>query len=308
MCLPHRTGGLSIVRRVERAVTIINAGGGSVGDDSGDRVRAALAKAGVDSEVAVLDAGKIEGRAADAVKSGARMVIAAGGDGTIGTVASVLAGTDTALAILPLGTLNHFARDLGIPADLDEAAALVATGKARSVDVGEVNGRIFINNSAIGLYPLMVLDRDTQQRRLGRSKWLALVVASVRTLVRFGHQRLRLTVNGRPAPADTPLLFVGNNDYKLDLPNAGSRDSLSDGKLCVMVMRSKSRAGFVAATARALLGRTRGNDMARLDNVTMLRVESRRSSLPVALDGETNYMKPPLDYRIRPGALKVIAP
>ena len=154
----------------------------------------------------------------------------------------------------------------------------------------------------------MVLDRDAQQRRLGRSKWLALTVASVRTLVRFGHQRLRLTVNDRPARADTPLLFVGNNDYKLDLPNAGSRDRLNDGRLCVMVLRSKGRAGFLAATARALLGRTRGNDMARLDGVTTLRVESRRSSLPVALDGETNYMAPPLDYRIRPGALNVIAP
>ena len=293
---------------MKRAVTIINAGGGSVDEDAEGRVRAALAEAGIDSDVAVLAATAIEQHVTAALESGVRLVIAAGGDGTVGTIAGILAGTDTALGILPLGTLNHFARDVGIPADLDEAAALLAMGREQKVDVAEVNGKIFINNSAIGLYPMMVLDRDAQQRRLGRSKWLALIVASARTLARFGHQRLRLTVNGRPAPADTPLLFVGNNDYRLELPDAGSRDSLNDGRLCVLVMRSTGRAGFLAATARALFGRTRGNDMVRLDGVTTLRVESRRSVLPVAIDGETKHMKPPLDYRIRPGALKVIAP
>jgi len=293
---------------VKRAVTIINAGGGSVDEDAEGRVRAALAEAGIDSDVAVLAATAIEQHVTAALDSGVWLVIAAGGDGTVGTIAGILAGTDTALGILPLGTLNHFARDVGIPADLDEAAALLAMGREQKVDVAEVNGKIFINNSAIGLYPMMVLDRDAQQRRLGRSKWLALIVASARTLARFGHQRLRLTVNGRPAPADTPLLFVGNNDYRLELPDAGSRDSLNDGRLCVLVMRSTGRAGFLAATARALFGRTRGNDMVRLDGVTTLRVESRRSVLPVAIDGETKHMKPPLDYRIRPGALKVIAP
>ena len=107
---------------------------------------------------------------------------------------------------------------------------------------------------------------------------------------------------------DTPLLFVGNNDYQLALPGAGRRDTLDDGKLCVMVMRSKGRAGFVAATARALVGRTRANDMVRIDGVERLRVASRRSQLAVSLDGEVCHIKPPLDYRIRPGALKVVAP
>jgi diacylglycerol kinase family enzyme len=223
-------------------------------------------------------------------------------------VAGELAGSEATLGVLPLGTLNHFARDLGIPAKLDEAAALIASGHATKVDVAEVSGRVFINNSAIGLYPLMVLDRDAQRRKLGRSKWFALMVASARTLARFGHQRLRLTINDRPAAADTPLLFVGNNDYRLALPNAGSRSSLKDGRLCVLVMRSKSRAGFLGATARVLLGRTRDTDMVRLDDVQTLRVDSRRSLLPVSLDGETLYLPPPLDYRIRPGALRVIAP
>ena len=153
----------------------------------------------------------------------------------------------------------------------------------------------------------MVSDRDAQQRRLGRSKRLAMLVAALRTLARFRHQRLTLTVNDEQEPVDTPLLFVGNNDYHLALPGAGRRDALDDGKLCVMVMRSKSRAGFVAATARALVGRTRDDDMVRIDGVERLRVASRRSQLAVSLDGEVCHIKPPLDYRMRKGALRVIA-
>ena len=146
------------------------------------------------------------------------------------------------LGILPLGTLNHFARDLGIPTDLEEAAKLIAGRKQRQVDVAEMNERIFINNSAIGLYPLMVIDRDVQQRRLGRSKRLAMIVASLRTLVRFNHHRLTLTVNDEhTGKIDTPLLFVGNNDYRIDIGAPGERESLDDGELCVLVMRKKTR-------------------------------------------------------------------
>src|SRR5439155_4246257 len=126
-------------------------------------------------------------------------LIVGGGDGTISSAASALAGTKTALGIMPLGTLNHFARDLGIPNTLDEAAKLIASQTIREVDLGQMNDRIFINNSAIGLYPLMVLDRDLQRKRLGRSKRLAMIVASVRMLARFGQQRLTLTVNDEEA-------------------------------------------------------------------------------------------------------------
>ena len=170
------------------------------------------------------------------------MLIVGGGDGTISAAASALAGTETLLGILPLGTLNHFARDLGIPTELDEAAKLIAERTERRVDVAEMNGRVFINNSAIGLYPLMVVDRDLQRKRLGRSKRLAMIVASVRTLVRFKHQRLTLTVNDQKARVDTPLLFVGNNDYRVDIGAPGQRENLDDGQLCVLVMRKKTPA------------------------------------------------------------------
>jgi diacylglycerol kinase family enzyme len=220
-----------------------------------------------------------------------------------------LAGTGTALGILPLGTLNHFARDLGIPLELTEAAQLIARGTRRKVDVAELNGRIFINNSAIGLYPLMVVDREAQQHRLGRSKRLALLVASLRTAIRFKHERLTLTINDSDKDVvDTPLLFVGNNDYSLELPAAGKRDRLDDGNLCVLVLRKKNRLGLFAASLRALAGRTRKDDMVRLDDVQRLRVAGRKTRMTVSLDGETVSMECPLDYKIRKAALTVVSP
>lgn len=285
------------------AVVILNRSRGDRGD-----VAAALADAGVAAKVEAVDGEAIRERAEAAVKAGARLIIVGGGDGSVSSVAQAIAGCDATLGILPLGTLNHLARDLGIPADLTESVELIASGRTRTIDVAEVNGRIFVNNAAIGLYPLMVVDRETQQDRLGRSKRLAMLVASVRTLVRFHHQRLKLSADGGEARIDTPLLFVGNNDYQLAFPAAGQRDRLDDGRLCVMVMRKKGIPGFLAAVTRALLGIPRADDMVRLDNVKRLSVDSARSTITLAIDGETSAMKPPLDFQIRPGALKVIAP
>jgi diacylglycerol kinase family enzyme len=171
-----------------------------------------------------------------------------------------------------------------------------------------MNGRIFINNSAIGLYPLMVVDRDNQRKRLGRSKRLAMLVASARTLARFNHQRLTLTANDEKARVDTPLLFVGNNDYRIDIGGPGKRESLEDGQLFVLVMRKKTRRGLIAASIRALFNRARHDDMVRIEGVQRLKVESRRPMLPVSLDGEVVRVEPPLEYKLRRAALTVIAP
>jgi YegS/Rv2252/BmrU family lipid kinase len=293
-----------------RVPVLLNRGGGAVAADAeiAGKVSEALRAAGIDADVELIDGGDCEVRARAIAERGDALLIVGGGDGTISAAASALVGTDTRLGILPLGTLNHFARDLGIPFELEGAAELIAAGAERRFDVAEMNGRIFINNSAIGLYPLMVVDRDVQRRRLGRSKRLAMLVASLRTLARFNHQRLTLTVNDEQARVDTPLLFVGNNDYRLDIGAPGQRESLDDGELCVLVMRKKTRRGLIAASIRALLDRARRDDMVRIDGVERLRVGTHRSQLAVSLDGEVVRSAPPLDYRIRKAALTVIAP
>jgi len=290
---------------------LLNSNARGVGDagDICERVAQALKRAGVDPEVELVEGGKCEVRCRAIAERGDPLVIVGGGDGTVSAAASALVGTKTVLGILPLGTLNHFARDLGIPSSLDEAARLISSGSERRVDLGQMNERIFINNSAIGLYPLMVVDRDLQQRRLGRSKRLAMLVASLRTLWRFGHRRLTLTINEeRNARVDTPLLFVGNNDYRIDLAAAGQRERLDGGELCVMVMRKKTRRGMIAASIRALFNRSHADDMVRIGGVERLRVSSQRSQLAVSLDGEVVRAESPLDYRIRRQALRVIAP
>jgi YegS/Rv2252/BmrU family lipid kinase len=296
--------------RVAGAVVFLNRGGGAVAADGGiaEKVSSALSGSGIAHHIELIDGGEYEVRCQALAERGDPLVVVGGGDGTVSAAASALIGTETKLGILPLGTLNHFARDLGLPLKLDEAAAVIAAGKERLVDVGEMNGRIFINNSEDGLYPLMVIYSDLQRKRLGRSKRLAMIVAAMRTLARFNHQRLTLTVNDEKERVDTPLLFVGNNEYRIDLGAPGQRESMDDGTLSVFVMRKKTRRGFLAATARALLGRTREDDMVRISGVSRLRVGSRRSHLTVSLDGEVVTASPPLDYRVRRHALRVIAP
>jgi len=293
-----------------RVTVLLNRGGGAVSADPqiADKIADVLQRAGLDPEIELVSGGDCAVRCRAIAERGDELLIIGGGDGTVSAAASALIGTQTLLGILPLGTLNHFSRDLGIPLNLDEAAALIVQRSEHRVDVGEMNERVFINNSAIGLYPLMVVDRDLQRKKLGRSKWLAMVVASLRTLARFNHERLTLTVNDEKARVDTPLLFVGNNDYRVDLGAPGRRDTIEGGKLSVFVMRKKTRAGFVAASIRALLGRTRKDDMVRIEDVGRLRVDVRRSILAVSLDGEVVRAAPPLDYRIRKQALRVIAP
>jgi YegS/Rv2252/BmrU family lipid kinase len=293
-----------------RVPVLLNCNAGAVDDDRkiGDKVAETLSDAGIDADVELIEGGKCEVRCRAIAERGDPLVIVGGGDGTISNAASALIGSQTALGILPLGTLNHFARDLGLPTDIKEAAKVIAAGRRRQVDVAEMNSRIFVNNSAIGLYPLMIIDRDLQRAKRGRSKRLAMILASLRTLARFNHQRLTLTVNDQKARVDTPLLFVGNNEYRTDIGAAGRRYSLEGGVLSVYVMRKKTRRGLIAASIRALFNRSRPDDMVRIEDVERLRVSSRKRQLAVSLDGEVVRAEPPLDYRIRKKALRVIAP
>ena len=292
------------------AIILINRSGGTAKRDPeiGAKVEAAMRAAGIKGEVELLDGAGVARRAKEAVAAKAALVIAGGGDGSISAAVGAIAGSETVLGVLPLGTLNHLARDLGVPFDINKAAAIIGEGHERRIDVAELNGRIFVNNSALGLYPLMVVDRDAQEKRLGRSKKLSMAVAAARTIIRFRHSRMMICADGDRVQIDTPLLFVGNNDYDVALPAAGKRASLDAGKLCVIVLRQKGRWGLLGMALRALFGLTRDNDMVRLNAVEELRVESRRNHLTASIDGETEQLQSPLTYRIRPGALRVMAP
>jgi diacylglycerol kinase family enzyme len=289
---------------------IINRGGGSFGEDKAEKLRPLFEKAGIEAKIVAVEPGELDQHCADAAKAtGVDAVVAAGGDGTISTAAGAVAGTDMPLGVLPLGTLNHFAKDAGIPLDLEEAVAAIAGGRTRPVDVAEVNGRIFINNSAVGLYPELVKSREAQQRLLGRGKKVAMLVAGMRAFWRFSRRRLTIRVGGHEGSIVTPLLFVGNNRYKMDLLELGQRDAIDRGELCLYAPLAGGPFHFLSVSVRAVLGREdRQKDFLALGGVQEVEIGSPRPALMVATDGEAQSLETPLRYRIRPGALKLIVP
>jgi diacylglycerol kinase family enzyme len=263
----------------------------------------------VQPEVHIARSGNDLAHAAQAAaRAGAQLVVAAGGDGTVSAVAGALVGTESALGVIALGTLNHFARDLGLPAD--PAAAVVATleGEPRTIDVGEVNGRIFLNNSSIGLYPAMVHRRTKQERRLGRGKWHAMLWAGATVLARHAFLHLTLELDGKQYRRRTAFVFVGNNVYEMQGFDIGRRARLDAGVLSVYVTHRGGRLGLIALAARALLGRLEQARDFEAATVARLRIESRHKRLLVATDGEVAAFDLPLEYRIHRRALRVIGP
>ncbi len=237
-----------------------------------------------------------------------RLLVAAGGDGTISTAAAALVGSATVLGVLPFGTLNHFAKDLDIPLELEEAVGNIIDGNSIAVDVGEVNGRVFINNSSLGLYPDMVRDREHQHSRLGRGKFRSLVWASIAAFRRYPFLTVRLDVEGSKRVQVTPLVFVGNNEYSMEGFNIGERARIDGGRLSIYIVKKQGRAALVRLSLEALFGRLRqARDFEAL-TATDFVIETRHSRILVATDGEVQGMKSPLHYRIRPRSLRVIVP
>jgi diacylglycerol kinase family enzyme len=289
---------------------IINRGGGSYADDKVKQLEPLFEAAGIDAKILAVEPQELDRHCAEVAKEqGIDALVAAGGDGTIGTAAAAVAGTDMPLGVLPLGTLNHFARDAGIPLDLEEAVAAIAGGYKRRVDIAEVNGRVFINNSAVGLYPNIVRQREAQQEELGRSKPAALIVAAARAFYRFSRRRLTIRIEGREAPIETPLLFIGNNRYEVAPFRLGRRETIDKGELCLYAPLARTPLHFLAVSLRAVFRRMEEQrDFLSLDGLTAVEIDSRLSSLTVATDGEAQLMDTPLRYRIRAGALILLSP
>ena len=292
-----------------RIVVIVNRGGGSAAGAEA-RIEEAFDGTGVDVDVRIVEPGELDRSCAEAAAAtGVDALVAAGGDGTVSTAAAAVAGTGLALGVLPMGTLNHFARDAGIPLDLKEAAAAIAAGRTRPVDAAEANGRLFVNNIAVGLYPMLVRDRDAQQRHLGRTKRRAMLVAAARTLWRFTSRRLTVRAAGMKAPVETPLLFVGNNRYETGLLRLGRRAAIDRGELCLYAPLARTRLAFFWLSLRAVLGRPdRQRDFLTVDGIEACEIESRHPSLTVAMDGEARLLETPLRCRVRKGALRLIVP
>jgi len=234
-------------------------------------------------------------------------VAAGGGDGTVNAVAGALAGTDTALGVLPIGTLNHFARDAGVPLDLEQAVRTFFTGRVVKVDVGEVNGHVFVNNSGVGVYPHLVRQREAQQRR-GHRKPVAFAIAVGAVLRHYARLRIKLHLGEAEALARlTPFLFVGNNKYEVVGLEIGRRLRLTSGRLWVCTAPRATRRTLIGMAWRTLTDHVTEHELNAIE-VEELWVDAATPRISVSMDGEVRLLAAPLHYRIRPGALGVVLP
>lgn len=299
------------MRPITSVEVIINPGSGvNDKEEARRRLPELFAASGVKAVISVANTGKeIHDLTEKAVRSTCQVIVAGGGDGTINAVASAIieSGSEKILGVLPFGTLNHFAQDLHLPLTVEDAARVIIAGHQIKIDVGVVNGRIFLNNSSLGLYPIIVNKRKRQQR-LGHGKWPAFVWAALSVLRRYPFLDVRLTVGGKEINCRTPFVFVGNNEYVMEGFKIGGREHLDRAALSLYITNRTGRLGLIRLALRALFRRLRNERDFMALATDEVKIETRRQRLHVAFDGEIELLDTPLQYRVRPGALRVIVP
>lgn len=242
-------------------------------------------------------------------RGGVRRIAVSGGDGTIALAAGLASKLSIELAVIPGGTLNHLAKDLGIPDDLADALRIAVTGEARPVDAGSVNGHLFLNTSSVGTYVSFVRVRERLERYLGYR--LASIAAGIGLLIRPRVFTVEVEIDGTMRHTITPLVFVGVSERELKLPTLGGRAPGGQRGLHLMIVRGRSRARFAAlAFAAAARGTRRAARSPALDAflVRQFTIRMRRPRGRVATDGELAPMTAPLEYRWLPDAVKVVVP
>lgn len=293
-------------------IVIFNAGAGANADSVAETRRALLEAFGKsEKELEIVspdEANDLSALARRFLESEHEVIVAAGGDGTISAVAGELLDSKKTLGVIPVGTLNHFAKDLKIPVEIAAAAKVILDGNVVRIDAAEVNGRVFINNSSLGIYPRIVAKREAQQQRLARGKWPAALWATVHAFRRFPFMNLRITLGDRQLAQRTAFLFVGNNEYEISGFKLGGRERLDRGQLGLYLTHRTGRFGLIRLAFHALFGRVDQAKDFDAFAVAEALIESNRPQLLVATDGEVSMMKTPLHYRVRPRSLAVFVP
>jgi diacylglycerol kinase family enzyme len=281
---------------------IVNRSGGTA-SSLGDALEAKLAEAFAQSPVTLH---LVDGKDVAATVEAQRVprVAVGGGDGTLGGAAAVLAGSETALAVLPLGTRNHFARQLGVPLELADAAKVAATGEVGAVDIARAADKVFINNASVGEYTRLVRHREG----IDAPKWFATIPAAWHVLRNPRPRALCLVVDGERREVVTQLLFVGNNRYSLEPGKLGERESLSDGVLSIYVVPLFGFFALLGFALRVVFSRADPRTHFELIGEAKVLTIEGQGELEIALDGEVLNLPLPLDLRIDPGALRVVTP
>lgn len=280
---------------------------GSVGANT-ESLRDAFKEVGINAEVHAVNGKQIQDFVSDAVSRKPDVIFAGGGDGTISAAAARLIDTGMPLGVLPMGTLNHFARDLGLPVEWQAAIVSLASAPAKAIDVAEVNGHIFINNCSIGSYAEAVRHRDALRRKRGLGKWRAMIVASWIVFRELRRLRLQIETPGKSLSLRTPFVLVSNNRYTGRVLASSLRSKLDEGRLWLYTTRAHRHGALIRLIWQTLTRRIDEADELEVHTLTEATINLQRGQLHVAADGEVLDVQSPLHFRIRAAALQVLAP
>ncbi len=255
--------------------------------------------------------GQVAAHAVGLAKARGGVVVAAGGDGTINAVAGAVLGSGCPFGVLPQGTFNYFGRVHAIPQDTEAAARALLGATITPAQVGQVNGRVFLVNASLGLYPQLLEDRESWKQQLGRSRLVAFASGLV-TLARSGRQlHLEIELAGQTASLRTPTLFVGNNHLQLERVGIEERDAgaVERGELAGVVVRPIGTLALYGLLLRGLLGRL--GEAEHVDSFSFRRLTVKPRGvrrIKVATDGEISWMKTPLVFEVAPQSLMLLVP
>lgn len=293
-----------------RILVILNtdSGDGVEGASSGE-IEKLFADRGHKASVQSISAGgNIAQLVSEAGGPSVTCVVAAGGDGTICGVVDALVGTDMELGVIPLGTFNYFARSFKIPQEVAPAVDVICAGLSRPINVGSVNGTIFLNNASLGLYAAILSRREGIYRRWGRSRLAAYwsVLSAMATI--YQPLTLGVTINGENLRATSPMIFVAASAYQLDEFDIEGAEAIRNGEFAVLLAPNCGRFMLIwKALLIAFRGVRKDRDFTLLTGKDVI-VETRRSSALVARDGERETMTGPFAFRLMQNAIRLRVP
>ena len=296
-----------------RFTVILNSGSGSkTGEQMHAAITHAMGQAG--APVTIVDIGGrpdimavIKQTVVQAHANG-DVVVAAGGDGTINTVAGVCHRAGATMGIIPLGTFNYFARENNIPVEVDGAIKVLLTGQAKTVAAGRVNDRLFLVNASFGLYTTVIRNREQVKKRFGRYRIVALASALwclLRGRATFG---VDIESHGQILHRDTSMVFVGNNKFQLESLGLATAETEGPDTISMVLLKPVTRLQTARLLLRGLLRDMRSEERLEEFSASHITVQTTRKHIACVMDGEIVNVQAPLEFSAVPDALQLICP
>ena len=294
---------------------VFNASSGSADSEQASaRVHQLLTEAGQPHEMIVErgahDQTRAAVRAVHAAREAHGCVVAAGGDGTLNTVAQVVWNADQVMGMLPQGTFNYFGRTHGMPTGLDDSVAALLQSQEQPVTVGMLGDQVFLVNASVGLYPKLLEEREAAKRRFGRHRIVAVLSGLGIILRGRSVLTLELSAEGQTRVIRTRTLFVGNNELQLQELGLRQAVDVEQGRLAAITLEPASTLRTLWLLVRGALGRldgAEGVDSFAFDEL-VVRMRKGARTVKVAMDGEVLRMPPPLVFRTAPRPLRLLVP